>query len=50
MQLELFKLFLKGLISIGNIKILFTISERKLKELKVVVKFYEYYRIFYSIK
>jgi len=31
MQLELFKLFLKDLISIGNIKILFTISERKLK-------------------
>jgi len=34
---------------IGNIKILFTISERKFKELEVVVKPYEYYGIFYSI-
>ena len=39
------KLLKKDLISIGNI-ILFMISERKFKELEVVVKFYEYYSIF----
>ena len=41
------KLSKKDLSSIDNI-ILFTISERKFKELEVVVKFYEYYSIFYS--
>jgi len=35
------QLFKKDLISIGNIRILFMISERKFKELEVVVKFYE---------
>ena len=46
------KLFTKDLISIGNIRILFTISERKFKELEeleVVVRFLVYYSIFYSI-
>ena len=37
------------LISIGNIRVLFMISERKFKEMRVVVKFYEYYSIFCSI-
>jgi len=39
----------KDLTSIGNIRILFMISERKFKEVEVVVKFYECYSIFYSI-
>jgi len=34
---------------IGNIKILFMISECTFKELEVIVKFYEYYNIFYSV-
>jgi len=37
------------LISIGDIRILHMVSERKFKELEVLVKFYEYYSIFYSI-
>jgi len=40
------------LISIGNINILFMISERKFKELEeleVVVRFLVYYSIFYNI-
>ena len=34
---------------IGNIKILFMISECTFKELEVIVKCYEYYNIFYSV-
>ena len=40
------------MISIGNINILFMISERKFKELEeleVVVRFLVYYSIFYNI-
>jgi len=38
--------FSKDLISIGNIRVLFMISERKFKELEVIVKFHQYYSIF----
>jgi len=50
LQLIILNYFLKkDLTSIGNIRILFMISERKFKEVEVVVKFYECYSIFYSI-